>query len=122
MRLVAATLAALALVSACAVTPPPKPPPKPVPVARRPAAPDWFQQQLAAARQAKASHAPKDDAAGAQAAQDEIVRAACVRVALSGPEKYQARCAEILRAVPAADPFACDEPSADPAVLSACND
>jgi hypothetical protein len=94
--------------------------------------PDWFQQHLAAARQARLAHEPKDDAAGAQADYDRVVRAACVRVALSGPQKYQARCSTILQqtAPPAAaapdlfscDPAGADPASADPSALKACND
>lgn len=104
----------------------PRPAPLPArPIAARPAAqPDWFQQQLVAARQARVTHLPKSDTAGAQAAYDGVVRAACVRVALSGPPKYQARCAAVLKQSQPepADPFPCDEGISDPTALSVCND
>ena len=106
------------------VVPPPPAPPKPAPVAHRAAPPDWFQQQLAEARQARASHLPKTDTAGAEADYDRVVRAACTHVAISGPEKYQARCATILKpaTAPESDPFACNPNSTDPVALQECND
>jgi hypothetical protein len=110
------------LLAGCATPHPPPPPPRPV--AARPAPLDWFQRQMVAARQARAAHQPASDTAGAQAAYDDVVRAACTRVAISGPEKYQARCAAILRRTqsPASEPVPCDPSSTDPTELRACND
>lgn len=116
------------LLASCAAPPPPPPPApialvKPRPVVR--AAPsDWFQEQLQAARAARASHLPKSDVAGAQLAYDRAVRNACTRVALSGPDKYRARCEPLLRPTAAApDVFACqNENTTDQAELIACND
>ena len=124
-RRVLPAVAAILAMAGCVTPPPPPPPSKPVaPVARRAPPLDWFQQQVAAARQARATHMPKADTAGAQADYDGAMRAACTRVALSGPEKYQARCAALLRQSQpaAAEPWPCDDASTDPATLHACND
>jgi len=83
---------AIMLVAGCAQQPTVAPP--------RPAAsvrpPDWFHQQLAAARVAKRAHQPKADTAGAQQAYDDVMRAACTRAALMGPDKYPVRCDAVL--------------------------
>lgn len=113
-----AASAAVLLLSACATTPPPKPPPP------AHAATDWFQQQMQQARDARRNHTPKSDTDGAQAAYTQIVRNACTRVALSGPDKYRTQCDAVLKPVApsAPDPFACNNPNADPETLTACND
>ncbi|WP_428483326.1 hypothetical protein [Rhodopila sp.] len=110
------------LAAGCAEQPPPKPP--------RPAArvhpPDWFHQQLAAARAARRNHQPRTDTVGAQRAYDDTMRAACTRAALMGPDKYPARCDAVLHPTPAqsapdADPLACEDDT-DPAQQTACSD
>jgi hypothetical protein len=92
----------------------------------RPKAPtDWFHQQLAAARAAKRAHQPRTDTVGAQQAYDDIMRAACTRAAVAGPDKYPARCDAVLRRVPVrspSDPFACEDDVDDPVAQAACSD
>ena len=91
----------------------------------RPPAPDWFHQQLAAARVARRNHQPRTDTAGAQRAYDDVMRAACARAALAGPKGYPAPCDAVLRRAPAqspADPFACEDNAADPLAQAACSD
>ena len=95
------------------------------PVRPKTPAPDWFHQQLAAARAAKRNHQPRTDTAGAQRAYDDIVRAACVRVALAEPDKYPARCDAVVRPTPEqspTDPFACEGDAGDPLAEGACSD
>ena len=122
-----AAMATTLLIFGCAAPPPPAPAPPPVPRPRpvaRPAPPlDWFQQQVRAAQAARQSHLPKSDAGGARLAYDKVMRNACTRVALSGPDKYRARCESVLRLGPSEpDPFACDDSTTDPVALTACND
>jgi hypothetical protein len=93
--------------------------------AARPAALDWFQQQIVAARVAQRSHLPKSDHQGAQEAYDQVMRAACGRVELSGPDKYKPRCDSLLQHKPPllqSDPFACEQETDNPADIVACND
>jgi hypothetical protein len=116
----AATIVTVMLVAACAPSAP-----RPV-VQHRPQPPqDWFHQQLAAAVRAKRTHQPASDVAGAQKAYDDIVQAACVRLAVSGSRQYSARCDAVLRhavSQPQFDPAVCDDTETDPAALRACND
>lgn len=85
--------------------------------------PDWFHQQLAAARAARRAHQPKTDTAGAQLAYDNVMRTACTQAALAGPGKYPVHCNTILHPMPtqsSVDP--CDGTADDPAAEIACND
>jgi hypothetical protein len=85
--------------------------------------PDWFHQQVAAARAAKRAHQPKTDTAGAQAAYDSVMRTACTQAAVAGPGKYSARCDAILRPTPAQAAIGpCDADPDEPAVVTECND
>jgi hypothetical protein len=102
-------------------------PPLPAAVPPRPAAhvqpPDWFHQQLAAARAAKRDHRPKADTAGAQQAYDEIMHTACTRAALMGPGKYPARCDAVLHQTPAQSPTdLCEDHLDDPVRQTECSD
>jgi hypothetical protein len=112
--------ASVMLVAGCAQRLPPAVPPR-VPAQVRP--PDWFDQQLAAARAARLAHRPKADRAGAQRAYDEVMRAACTQAALSGPGKYPARCDAVLHQPPdqpLTDP--CESNVEDPAMQTECSD
>jgi hypothetical protein len=112
------------LASGCAQKPVASAPPVPAPAhAATNAKPDWFRQQLAAARAAKRAHQPKTDIVGAQQAYDDVMRTACTRAALAGPGKYPSRCDAILNPTssqPLTDP--CDENADDPAMVTECND
>ena len=114
---------ALILVLASCATPP-APPPRAKPAVVHHAVPDWFQQQLARARQARREHVPKEDAVGAQQAYDDVMHAACTRAAAAGPGRYPARCDAVLKP-PAGpvqpDPFACTPGSAQDATAE-CSD
>lgn len=120
MRPLVPALAVALLTAGCSLAPAPRP--APAPVVHRTTPPDWFQQQMAAARAARAAHTPRGDTEGAQAAYDGIVQAACARVAISGPPQYQARCAAALRPTRAPEPLPCDPAATDPTALQACND
>jgi len=91
-------------------------------------APDWFQRQVAAARQARRQHLPHSDTAGAQQAYYKVMLPACHKVAASGPEKYRARCASLVRQAavdtpPPPDLFTCNDPAEDtPETATACDD
>jgi len=114
-------IAAILLVAACS----PNVTPAPRAVVQHQPPPDWFHQQLAAAREAKRTHQPPSDVAGAQKAYDEIVEAACIRVALSGSDKYATRCNAVLRhtvSSPKSTVPDCDDTEVDPATLQSCND
>jgi hypothetical protein len=116
------------LLAGCAVpevAPPVAKQPMPVHVAARPAPLDWFQQQMVAARAAQRSFTPKSDKDGAQAAYEQVMRSACARVALSGPDKYKPRCNALLEPPPSSprnDPFRCDADPDSEADIVACND
>jgi hypothetical protein len=84
--------------------------------------PDWFHQQMAAARAAKRAHQPKTDTAGAQAAYDDVMRTACTQAAVAGPGKYPARCDAVLHPTPKVPIDPCEANSDDPAVMTECND
>jgi hypothetical protein len=126
VRPVAVLVGAVVLLAAgCAQRPavPAAAPPSTVPLRAAAKPPDWFHQQLAAARAARRSHQPKADTVGAQQAYDEVMRNACTRAALAGPEKYPARCDAVLHPAlsqPLTDP--CDETADDPAMVTECND
>jgi hypothetical protein len=111
-------------VAGCATQVPP-----PAPAVRvAPKKPDWFHQQLALARRARAAHVPHSDAAGAQLAYNRVMIAACTHVAAAGPEKYRARCfAYTQRPVKpvADDSLACsdeDDTYETTAEIKACSD
>jgi hypothetical protein len=115
----------------CAAPPPPVARAPSAAVRPRPAPPDWFHRQLAAARKAKMSHLPPGDAAGAQAAYNAVMLPVCAQVAKAGPDKYRARCrALVARASDAAAAAAynppCDDDHDDsgdsPAQITACSD
>jgi hypothetical protein len=116
------------LLAGCAAPEVPSPvakPPTPSHAASRPVPLDWFQQQLVAARAAQRSYTPKSDKEGAQAAYDQVMRNACGRVVLSGPDKYKPRCNALLErpvSAPQPDPFKCDSDPDSPADIVACND
>jgi hypothetical protein len=127
MRALALAIGPAVMVAGCAQRPTPPAVSHPHAARVRPRTPaaDWFHQQLAAARAARRNHQPRTDTAGAQRAYDDIVRAACVRVALAGPDEYPARCEAILRRTPdqsPANPFACEGDAGDPLAESACSD
>jgi hypothetical protein len=107
MRNLALVVGAVSVLAAgCAQQPPvirgslPVAPPR---TATRVQPPDWFHQQLAAARAAKRDYRPKADTVGAQMAFDDVMRTACSRAALAGPGKYPARCDAVLHPNPDAD-------------------
>ncbi len=109
------------LTAAC--TPQPAPPPVPPHAAAHANPPDWYHQQLAAARAARRAHQPASDKAGAQQAYDTVMRDACLHAAVMGPGKYTARCDAILHQAPAQtliDP--CDANADDPSVQADCSD
>jgi hypothetical protein len=89
--------AAVELVARCAQRPalPPAAPPH-----ARVQPPDWFHQQLAAARAARRPHQPQTDTVGAQRAYDDVLRTACTQAALAGPGKYPARFDAVLHPTP----------------------
>jgi hypothetical protein len=103
------TFGAAELVAGCAqrAAVPPAPPPR---AAKPVQPPDWFHQQLAAARAARRAHQPQTDTVGAQKAYDDVLRTACTQAALAGPGKYPARCDAILKPAPKqpTDPCASD--------------
>jgi hypothetical protein len=122
-----ATGAAILLTAGCTQQPAPPPvsPPHGPAFSLHAAAkpPDWFHQQLAAARAAKRAHEPKSDTAGAQRDYDTVLLNACTRAASAGPGKYPARCDAVLHPTPSRsviDP--CDQNADDPAVVAECND
>jgi hypothetical protein len=126
MRARARAVAALAIVIVMLVgcdqraTLPLAPPPR---AAAHVQPPDWFHQQVVAARAARRAHQPKADTAGAQRAYDDVMTAACTRAASAGPGKYPARRDAILRPPldqSAADP--CVGRDNDPALQTECSD
>lgn len=83
--------------------------PAPPPRAAKPVQPDWFHQQLAAARAARRAHQPQTDTVGAEKAYDDVLRTACTKAALAGSGKYPTRCDAILNPTPQpTDPCASD--------------
>ena len=127
-------VAIVAGLAGCVRPAPPAPVLRPVAQAAppRPIVIDWFQRQLIAARTARRNHQPVSDKAGAQAAYDDVIRTACQRVALDGPDRYKARCNTVLAQIPApqtvtapapvSDPFRCEENTDNQDTLRACND
>jgi hypothetical protein len=109
--------AAVGLVAGCA-----QKPAAPPHAATRVQPPDWFHQQLAAARAARRDHQPQTDTVGAQRAYDDVLRSACTQAALAGPGKYPARCDTVLHPTPtqATDPCAGDTDSQ--AMQTECSD
>jgi len=110
------------LVTGCAQRPT-SPAAAPPHAATRVQPPDWFHQQLTAARAARRAHQPKTDMVGAQLAYDNVMRTACTQAALAGPGKYPVRCNAVLHPTPtqsSVDP--CDGTADDPAAQIACND
>jgi hypothetical protein len=69
-------IGAIVMLAGCAQQPtlPAPKPPRPV---GRVQPPDWYHQQVAAARAAKRAHQPKSDIVGAQLAYDNVLRDAC---------------------------------------------
>jgi hypothetical protein len=85
--------------------------------------PDWFHQQVIAAREARRAYQPSTDTVGAQRVYDDVMTAACTRAASAGPDKYPKRCDAILHPPldhSAADP--CVGRGDDPALQTECND
>src|SRR5690348_948284 len=78
INLLSITGVAIMLAAGCTQEPaaPPAAPPRTVIHARPP---DWFHQQLAAARAARRNHQPKSDTVGAQKAYDDVLRTACTQ-------------------------------------------
>jgi hypothetical protein len=120
--LVLTICAAAGLAAGC--TQRPLPPAAPPPAAARVQPPDWFHQQILAARAARRAHQPTTDTVGAQRAYDDVMTAACTRAASAGPGKFPARCDTILRPPldhqSAADP--CVAQGDDPALQTECSD
>jgi hypothetical protein len=115
--------AAIGLASGCSQRP--LPPAAPQHAAARVQPPDWFHQQLAAARAARRAHQPQADTAGAQKAYDDVMRTACTRAALAGPGKYPTRCDAVLRSTPnqpSTDPCAGDTDADSQAMQTECSD
>jgi hypothetical protein len=71
--------AAIGLAAGCTQTP--SPPVAPPPAAARVQPPDWFHQQVVAARAARRAYQPSTDTLGAQRAYDNVMTAACTRAA-----------------------------------------
>jgi hypothetical protein len=116
--------AAIALAAGCTQRSavPPAAPPRAVTHAQPP---DWFHQQLAAARAAKRAHQPQADTVGAQKAYDDVLRTACTQAALGGPGKYPARCDAVLHPTPThppTDPCAGDTDADSQAMQTECSD
>jgi hypothetical protein len=114
--------AAIVLAAGCAQRPalPPAAPPR---AAARVQPPDWFHQQVAAARAARRDHRPQTDTVGAQKAYDDVMRTACTQAALAGPGKYPARCDAVLHLTPnlgSTDP--CAEDTDTQTMLTECSD
>jgi hypothetical protein len=123
MRIILVLTLGAAIGLAVGCTQRPLPPAAPRHAAARLQPPDWFHQQVVAARAARRAHQPKADTAGAQRAYDEVMTAACTRAASAGPGKYPARCDAILHPPldqSAADP--CAGRDDDPALQAECND
>jgi hypothetical protein len=120
--LVLTTGVATVLAAGCAQEPAVRPAARPRPVAHvRP--PDWFHQQLAAARAARRNHQPQSDTVAAQKAYDDVMRTACTQAALAGPGKYPAACDAVLHVTPdqaSTDPCAGDTDSQ--AMQTECSD
>jgi hypothetical protein len=124
ITLVLAIGAAIDLVAGCAQRPalPPAAPPH---AATRVQPPDWFHQQLAAARAARLAHQPQADTVGAQKAYDDVLRTACAQAALGGPGKYPARCDAVLHPMPKlppTDPCAGDTDADSQVMQTECSD
>ncbi len=112
----------IALVGGCVQEPaaPPAAPPRAVAHVRPP---DWFHQQLAAARAARRNHQPQADTVGAQKAYDEVMRTACTQAAVAGPGKYPAACDAVLHLTPNQAPTdPCAEDTDSQAMLTECSD
>jgi hypothetical protein len=97
------------------------------------ASPDWFQRHLADARHARAVHLAAGDTAGARRAYAAVMVPACERVERSGPDKYRARCRNLLHTakapaikLPSVEDTACDLDRDDsndtPEQITACSD
>jgi hypothetical protein len=85
--------------------------------------PDWFHQQLAAARAARRDHQPQADTVGAQRAYDDVMRTACTKAALAGPGKYPARCDAVLHPTPNQSPTdPCGGDTDSQAMQTECSD
>jgi hypothetical protein len=139
-RAIGATLALAWCLAGCASSPPPQvaAPTPPKPHLSSTAAPDWFHRQLARAQHARTAFVPHGDQAGAQRAYYTVMVPACQRVGKSGPDKYRARCAALLRhaaaasaadavaIIPPPDDFSCnddrDDSHDDPSLIKACSD
>jgi len=119
-RLLALAIGIVVMLAAGCARQPPLPAAVPPRSAARVQPPDWFHQQLAAARAAKRDHQPKTDTAGAQQAYDEVMHTACTRAALMGPGKYPARCDAVLHQTPA--DLCEDHPDDDPVRQTECSD
>ena len=124
INLVLAIGAAIDLVAGCAQRPalPPPAPPRAVTHAQPP---DWFHQQLAAARAARRTYQPQTDTVGAQKAYDDVLRTACTQAALAGPGKYPARCDAVLLPTPKqppTDPCAGDTDAENEVMQTECSD
>jgi hypothetical protein len=85
--------------------------------------PDWFHQQLTAARAARRDHQPKADTIGAQKAFDDVLHTACTRAALAGPGKYPVRCDAVLYPKPDQSPIdSCVAGTDEQAMQIECSD
>src|ERR1700753_415744 len=98
MKIIPVLIACAAVTLLCGCDQEPAvPPPHPAAHVQRP---DWFHQQLAAARAAKRNHQPQTDTVGAQKAYDDVMRTACTQAASAGPGKYPAACDAVLQPAP----------------------
>jgi hypothetical protein len=120
----------MAITVAGCVTQPPPAPRVQVRKVPKPKAPDWFHQQLALARKARAGHSPHSDVEGAQLAYNRVMITACKHVAEAGPDKYRPRCLAYAKRtlhpvlVPD-DSLSCgdeDDTFETPAQIKACSD
>ena len=126
MRIILAltTGVAIVLAAGCVQEPavPPAAPPRTVAHVQPP---DWFHQQLAAARAARRNHRPQVDTVGSQKAYDDVMRTACTQAAVAGPGKYPARCDAVLHPTPnhpPIDPCAGDTDADSEAMQTECSD
>jgi hypothetical protein len=123
MRPVALAIGMFTMLSGGCIQTPTLPPIAPPHAAARVQPPDWFHQQVVAARAARRAHQPKADTAGAQRAYDDVMTTACTRAALAGPGKYPVRCDAILHPPLDQSPSdPCEGAMDDPARQTECSD
>jgi hypothetical protein len=124
MRIILALTTGVAIVLAAGCVQEPAVPPAAAPPAvAHVQPPDWFHQQLAAARAARRNHRPQADTVGAQKAYDDVMRTACIQAALAEQGKYPAPCDAVLHQTPNQAPTdPCAEDTDSQAMLTECSD